>query len=46
MKTGYDIDRDIITVQLNVNGLQLYKSSQNVFWPILGRLIEPSSHVF
>ena len=44
---GVDRDIDGIQIQVNIDGLPLYKSSKAQFWPILGRVVSPSeSEVF
>ena len=30
-----------IKMQVNIDGIPLYKSSKQQFWPILGKLVEP-----
>ena len=34
-------DSQSIAMQLNIDGLPLFKSSQTQFWPILGKLVDP-----
>lgn len=34
-------DINIQMIQININGLPLFKSSNTQFWPILGRLVDP-----
>ena len=33
---------DAISVQINIDGIPLFKSSNGQFWPILGKLVHPS----
>jgi hypothetical protein len=42
------VDADTsISLQLNIDGLPIFKSSKTQFWPILGRIVEPTlSEVF
>ncbi|KAL5022613.1 hypothetical protein ScPMuIL_001768 [Solemya velum] len=35
----YDIDA--VALQINIDGLPLFKSSSTQFWPILGRIVQP-----
>ena len=32
---------DTLVLQINIDGLPLFKSSNTQFWPILGRLVDP-----
>ena len=38
--SGY-VDTQSITMQLNIDGLLLFKGLQTQFWPILGKIVDP-----
>lgn len=35
------LDINVVQIQLNIDGLPLFKSSRTQCWPILDRIIEP-----